>query len=53
MRCADDAEPVRHRDACLQRRAAAIRRSDAHSHDWQGDQQPPISRAGAERLAYV
>ena len=32
----DDAEPVRSRDGCLQRRAADVRRTHAHSHDRQG-----------------
>ena len=33
----DDAEPVRPRDGCHQRRAANVRRTDAHPHDRQGD----------------
>ena len=39
-RRSDDAEPVRPRDGCHQRRSAAVRRTDADSHDRQGDHQP-------------
>lgn len=36
----DDSEPVRSRDGCLQRRAADIRRTHAHSHDRHRHDQP-------------
>ena len=48
-RQSDDAEPVRPRDGCHQRRSAAVRRADAHSHDRQGDHQPlPAWAVGAD-----
>ena len=43
----DDAEPVRSRDGRLQRRAADVWRTHAHSHDDQGhDQSLPAGAAG-------
>ena len=45
----DDAEPVRPRDGRLQRRAADVRRADAHPHDRQGDAQPLPARAVRRR----
>ena len=44
----DDAEPVRPRHGRHQRRAAAVRRADAHSHDGESDPHPLSCRpAGA------
>ena len=48
-RQSDDAEPVRPRDECVQRRSADLRRADADSDDREGDTQPLPSIAARRR----